>query len=188
MKSKLFLSVLTLLTASSVFAASATIELQDMNSLYGQKDTRNVVFSVRENINKSVIGDVTLGQVSAVGAGVGSTRVEVGLTGLLPVTSFMTSYTRLGVGDKTTTTTSYPYYNIETGFKTPTPIAGLNTTFGFRFRTAFSEMNKDTTRTIRLGLGYELTKVDTVGVRFDVVRGVAPQSQNVFALNYSRGF
>lgn len=188
MKSKLLLALLATLTSASVFAASATIEFQDMNSLYGAKDTHNVVLSVKENISKSLVGDVTVGQVSSVGAGTSITRVEAGLTGLLPATSFATVYTRVGLGDKTSTTTSFPFYNVESGVKTSTPIVGLNTQLGFRFRSAFSETNKDTTRTLRAGVSYDLTKSDTVGVRFDGVRGVAPQVQNVYAVNYTRSF
>jgi hypothetical protein len=117
-----------------------------------------------------------------------TTRAEAGLTGAYPVAG-ISLYTRAAVGEKFTGSTTYGnfgYYSVEPGVLVPIGKTGLTARVGYRFRSAFDTANNDTTRTSRAGVSYTLTKKDTIGVRYDQMRG--DSNQNVWAFNYSRSF
>ena len=117
---------------------------------------------------------------------VSNSRIEGSVTGRTTL-GFFSPYLRLGVGQKFTTITNYSYYSVEPGITAPLANTGLTARLGYRYRTAVdSNTYADTTDTWRLGLSYALTKQDTVGIRYDQVRG--DTNQNNWAFNYTRNF
>lgn len=188
---KKILAILAMATISAgAFAASATIEYQDINGVKNTpQDQRNINLTVRENITNNFIGDVQLSDTVNKGSAdtASSFRAEAGLTGLYDVGPAKL-YARGAFGEKYTTTTNFAYYSIEPGVIVPFGSTGLSAKVGYRYRNAFNDVNtnNDTTQTIRAGLAYDITKKDQVGVRFDRVRG--DSQQNIWAFNYTRGF
>jgi hypothetical protein len=187
---KKILAILAMAVSTGVFAASATVEYQNIDGVKNTpQDQRNVSLTVRENITKSLVGDVQLSDTANKGSAdtASSFRAEAGLTGLYDLGP-ATLYTRGAVGEKYTTSANFTYYSVEPGVIVPVGSTGVSAKVGYRFRNAFNDVNvnNDTTRTWRAGLSYDLTKKDTVGVRYDRVRG--DSNQNVWAFNYTRGF
>ena len=191
---KKIIAILAMATISSgVFAASATIEYENINGIQNTPtDQRNVNLTVRENINANFVGDVQLSNTANVGSNgtsdaASSFRAETGLTGLYNV-PYATLYTRIAVGQKYSTSTNFTYYSVEPGVIVPFGTTGLSGKVGYRFRTAMNNENvyNDTTDTLRVGLAYDITKKDQVAIRFDRIRGDA--QQNAWNFNYTRGF
>jgi hypothetical protein len=182
---KLF-AILAMISSSSLFAASATIEYQNQNGVNSTPNSNLYQLSVREDINKNFTGDVVLNTASANSTGaVNMSRAEAGLTGKTTL-GFVSPYVRVATGEAFTSTTNFAYYSVEPGINAPLGKTGLTALLGYRFRSAYDTAQPDTTRTARAGLSYTITPKDTLGVRYDSVRG--DQNQNVWAVNYTRGF
>lgn len=184
---KKILAILAMAISGSVYAASATVEYQDQTGVKGTANSALYQLSISENINKNFAGGISMsyGIKDATGA-VSATRTEASLTGKTTFGIF-SPYTRVGVGQKFTSTTNYSYYSVEPGVTALLGNTGLTARLGYRYRTAFdSTANADTTDTWRLGMSYALTKQDTVGVRYDQIRG--DSNQNNVAFNYTRRF
>jgi hypothetical protein len=186
---KVLLAILAMAVSSGVFAASATLEYQDINGVQNTpNDQRNINLTVKESINKSFTGDVQLSNTynnTATSDAASSFRAEGGLTGSVPLIANVSGYTRVAVGQKFTTTTNFGYYSVEPGVTLPIG-AGFSAKVGYRFRNAFDTANNDTTRTWRAGLGYDINKNNAIGVGYDQVRG--DSNQNVIKVSYTRGF
>lgn len=183
---KKIFALLALVTSTSLFAATATVEYQNQNGVQGTADSNLYQLSVREDINKNFAGDVVLNSTSKDSTGaVSSSRGEIGLTGRTSL-SFVNPYVRVATGEKFTTTKDYAYYSVEPGVTAPIGKTGLTARVAYRFRSAYDTANNDTTRTWRAGLAYAITPKDTIGVRYDSVRG--DTNQNNWAFNYTRGF
>ena len=184
---KKILAILAMAISGSVYAASATVEYQDQTGVNGTTDSSLYLLSVSENINKNFSAAITsnFGAKDSTGA-VSNSRIEGSVTGRTNM-GLINPYVRLGVGEKFTTTTNYAYYSVEPGVTAPLGNTGLTARLGYRYRTAFdSKVNADTTNTWRLGISYAVTKQDTIGVRYDQVRG--DTNQNNLAFNYTRNF
>jgi hypothetical protein len=183
---KKIFAILALAVSGSVFAASASIEYQNIDVVGGTTDQKNVNLTVREAINQNFTGDVSLSNAwNNNTGGFASFRAEAGVTGAMPVAGPIGVYTRVATGQKFTSTTNFGYYSVEPGV-TAALGGGFNAKVGYRFREAFATGDNDTTRTWRAGVTYDLTKKDTIGVRYDQMRGDA--KQNIWAVNYTRGF
>ena len=184
---KKILAILVMAISGSVYAASATVEYQDQTGVKGTTNSSLYLLSVSENINKNFSAAITsnFGAKDSTGA-VSNSRIEGSVTGRTKI-GFFNPYVRLGVGEKFTTTTNYAYYSAEPGVTAPVGNTGLTARLGNRNRSAFDATAKsDTTNTWRLGLSYAVTKQDTIGVRYDQVRG--DTNQNNLAFNYTRNF
>lgn len=181
---KKLVAILGLALSSQVFAGSATFEGQRIDNASGA-DQNNYNLTVRESIAKGVTGDIQFSNTYTRDTGAASsTRIEAGVTPTLPLGP-VTGYARVAVGQKASTGSDFTYYSVEPGVSAPLG-AGFTAKLGYRFRNAFDTGNNDTTRTIRAGLSYDLTKTDSVGVRFDRVQGDA--DQKVWAVGYTRSF
>jgi len=186
---KKILAILAMATISSgVFAASAQLEYQNIDGVKGTSNATQYQLTVKEQITTSFAGDVSFSnQVKDTTQSL-SSRAEAGLTGSYPVAG-ISLYTRAAVGEKFTGSTTYGnfgYYSVEPGVLAPIGKTGLTARLGYRFRSPFDTANNDTTRTWRAGLSYDLTKKDTIGVRYDQMRG--DSNQNAVAVNYTRSF
>jgi len=186
---KKIFAILALAVSSSAFAATATLEYQDINGVQNTpSDQRNINLTVKEAINANFAGDVQLSNTwnnTATSDAASSFRAEGGLTGSTTLVGPLSGYTRVAVGQKFTTTTNFTYYSVEPGVTMPLG-AGFSAKVGYRFRNAFDTANNDTTRTWRAGLGYAINKNNAVGLGYDQVRG--DSNQNIVKVSYTRGF
>lgn len=184
---KKILAILAMAISGSVYAASATIEYQDQTGVNGTADSSLYLFSVSENINNNFSAGVTTNFSAKDSNGaISNSRIEGSLTGKTTIGLF-SPYMRVATGQKFTTTTNYTYYSVEPGVTAPLGNTGLTARLGYRYRTAFdSTAFADTTNTWRLGMSYAVTKQDTVGIRYDQIRG--DTNQNNVAFNYTRSF
>jgi len=184
---KKILAILVMAISGSVYAASATVEYQDQTGVNATTDSSLYLLSVSENINKNFSAAIAsnFGAKDSTGS-MSNSRIEGSVTGKTTVGLF-SPYVRLGVGEKFTTTTNYAYYSVEPGVTAPLGNTGLTARLGYRYRTAFdSDSYADTTNAWRLGMSYAVTKQDTIGVRYDQVRG--DTNQNNWAFSYTRNF
>ena len=128
--------------------------------------------------------DVSFANAQTDGTNALSTRLEAGLTGTMPVGP-VNVYTRAATGEKYTNTTSFGYYSIEPGVAVP--FGALTAKVGYRYRSAYdSDVNNDQTHTMRYSLSYALSRADTIGVRYDRVKG--DNDQKITAVTYTRSF
>lgn len=187
MKKLLAILTLSLLTVSSVFAATGTLEYQNVDGVQGTADATNYRLGISEKINNNFSGDVSfLTTAKQSNGSVSSSRMEGGLTGSATYGLFK-PYMRVATGQRFTTTTNYTYYSVEPGVSMPISNTGLTAKLGWRYRNAYdATANADETKAWRGTLSYAITPKDTVAVRFDRVRGDV--NQNIWAFGYTRGF
>ena len=186
---KKILAILALTISGAAFAGSITIEGQDVNG-QGSADQKNVNMTARGSINQNFTAHTQVSTNQTAGTNAVSTRLEVGVTGQVSLVGPVNGYTTVAVGEKYSTagSGSFGYYSVEPGLSAPIGSTGLTAKVGYRYRTAMenANVNNDTTHTVRAGLSYAVTKQDSVGVRYDRVRGDV--AQNVVAVNYTRSF
>ena len=182
---KKIIAIIALAISSTAFADSVTITGANVNGVNGSPDQVQYGLGFKKDVNKNFAGDVSFLNIQNDGTNALSTRLEAGATAQNTYGSF-TPYVRLALGEKYTNTANFTYYSVEPGVKAPLGVAGLTGQLAYRFRNAVNTANNDTTRTWRAGVSYDLTKVDSVGLRYDSVRG--DQNQNIVAVSYTRGF
>lgn len=186
---KFALATILTMAAFSASAASVTAEYQNVDGVNGAASQQGYNLSAKGNVSRGL--DVDAGiqtRTNDSSGGISSTRLEAGLTGtasLAPSLPFAV-YTRVASGQKFTTTTNYSYYSVEPGVSVPFGGSGLTARVGWRYRAAYDTANADETKTWRAGLSYAVTKQDTIGIRYDRMRG--DLNQNTVAVNYTRGF
>jgi hypothetical protein len=184
MKKIFAILALAAIAGTAMAGDTATVEYQNMNTT-GGADQKNMGLAVKHEFSQSVAGDVSIGSTVTEGTNALSTRMEAGATYTAPIGFGLNGYVRGAMGQKFTNTGDFSYYAVEPGVSTS--FGAVTVKAGYRYRSAIdSTTNNDQTHTTRLGVAYALTKNDTVGVRFDRVRG--DSVQNVTAVNYTRGF
>lgn len=186
---KKILAILAMVASAGAFAASSTLEYQNINGQDGQADQRNVNLTVRDEINSFLTGDVVMSGTwdnTKTSDAASNFRGEAGLTGTTALFGPVSGYTRVALGQKFTGTGNFSYYSVEPGVVVATPIAGLTANLGYRFRDSFTESFEDRTKTIRVGLNYQLNAKNAIGLGYDQMRGDA--AQNIVRVNYTRGF
>jgi len=165
-------------------AVSVTLENQFQTGDNGSSNSHNYSVGIKEAITDNVAVDLGVTQFVTDVTESLSTRAELGGTYTFSV-PYSSLYTRVAVGDRFTGSSDYGYYSAETGLLIPFGY-GLTARVGYRYRTAFDNTIGDKTNTIRAGLGYAITNKDSVGVRYDQVRG---DSQNhSYNFYYTRNF
>jgi len=185
------LAVSTGAGAVTVAVAYANVNGVDVpaNKAYTSKQ-QSVELAVRETINDHFAVDALINDTinnTDASTAIASSRVELGLVGTMPVYGPVSAYTRVGLGQKFTTSGNFSYYSVEPGvsFKVP-GVTGLTAKVGYRFRDATDNSNTDDTKTTRVGLSYQVTSKDTVGLGYD--RQTGSSSQNSIKFNYSHSF
>jgi hypothetical protein len=179
---KKIFAILALAITSTAFAAdSFTVEGQHINNA-GAAAQQQYVLGVKKEFS-GFAGDLAISNAQTEGTNALSTRLEAGATVAGPVGL----YARAAIGQKYSNTTDFKYYSIEPGIVAAIPgVAGLTAKVGYRWRSAIDSANNDQTHTARYSLAYALSKVDTVGVRYDRVNG--DSNQKIVAVAYTRGF
>ena len=182
---KKLIAIATLALAGSAMADSVTIENQNQRVVGGDENIKLYSLSVKKDFSANLAGDVLFSTTQGENTKTLGNRLEVGVTPSMPLVGGVSGYTRLALGNKYTNGADANYYSVEPGVKFP--IAGnLSGSLGYRWRSATSVANNDQTHTTRVGVAYNLTKVDAIGVRYDRVRG--DNTQDNLALNYTRSF
>jgi hypothetical protein len=169
------------------YGDSAYLESQHVNNVTGNAQ-QVYLLGVKKEINQNFAGDVLISNAVTDNTNALSTRIETGGTVTAPLYGIVNGYTRVALGQKYSNTANFTYYSIEPGIAAAVPgVAGLTAKVGYRFRSAFdSSQNNDQTQTARYSLAYALSKVDTVAVKYDRVKG--DNNQKVVAVAYTRGF
>lgn len=182
---KKIFAILALAIAGTAFAAdSFTFEGQHIDNV-GAASQAQYVLGIKKELSGAFAGDVSIANAQTDGTNALSTRIEGGVTTGMPVGP-VGFYTRAAYGQKYTNTTSFGYYSIEPGITAALGM-GLTAKLGWRTRSAINSTdNNDQTHTMRYGVSYALSKEDTIGVRFDRVKG--DSDQKVTAVSYTRSF
>lgn len=183
---KKILAIIALTVSGTVFAGSATIEGQKLNTISGN-DQWNTNFTLSGEVNSSFSVHTQLSSTQTDNTNAVSTRLEVGGTGTETLVGPVKGYVRVAVGEKYSSTGQFSYYSVEPGVTFPV-VGALSGKVGYRYRTSFTNanVNKDTTDTIRVGVSYAITKLDSLGARYDRITG--DSRQNGYALFYTRNF
>ena len=181
---KIVIASIMAIAAASAFAGSATAEYQAADGQYGSAGNTALVLTVKENITTNIAVDIGGTNTQAAGNSALSTRVEGGVTYALPIYG-VTPSVRVGAGEKYTNGANTEYWSVE-----PAVAYGINDKWtvkaGYRYRTAIDGGVADKTRTARVGAAYAITKVDSIGVRLDDVRG--DSNLNVVAVSFTHSF
>ena len=183
----MLLTTILALFTSGVFAASASLEVQDLAGKNTTPDMKAAILSVKENVSKNFIGDITFTDVRISTNNAIVNRLEAGLTGSMPLVGPFTGFIRTAVGQRYSSVSDFSYYSITPGVRAPIGNTGFHTSVSYRYRNAFdATANTDLTRTWRGDLGYDITKQDRIGISYMNVSGDA--QQDIYAINYSRRF
>ncbi len=182
---KKILAILTLLLGyTGAYAQSATVEYSAAEGLNGKPGAAGYLVKWTTPMNRQVDWDLQMTTAQADLSNSVSTRVEVGLVPKYDL-GWARFTTKLAVGTRMNSSGDSNYYVIQPGLAIP-----LNDRFGlrlaYRFRESFESSVADTTRTARLGVNYNLSTKDSLGVRYDRVRG--DSNQNSWNFSYTRRF
>ena len=180
---KKILAIVALAATGLAYADSVSLEGQHINNVGASAQTQYVL-GVKKDLTNMFAADVSFANAQTDGTNALSTRLEAGLTGTMPVGP-VNVYTRAATGEKYTNSTSFGYYSIEPGVAVP--FGALTAKVGYRYRSAYdADVNNDQTHTMRYSLSYALSRVDTIGVRYDRVKG--DNDQKITAVTYTRSF
>ena len=184
---KKIFAILALAITGTAFAAdSFTVESQRNNNV-GAAAQQTYQLGVRKDLTSTISGDIGFSNAVTTGTNALGTRLEAGISGAVAKVGPVTLGLRGSIGERYSNTTNFSYYTIEPSVSAAVPgVAGLSAKVGWRYRSATASENNDQTHTMRYTLAYALTKIDTVGVRYDRVEG--DSNQKTVALTYSRGF
>jgi hypothetical protein len=184
MKKIAIATAIALATGLAMAGDSVTIEGQHINNT-GAAAQQQYVLGVKKEINSNLAGDVAFSNAQTEGTNSLSTRLEAGATVSAPLYGIVNGYSRVALGQKYTNSTNFSYYSIEPGVSVP--FGEVTAKVGYRWRSAADAgAYNDQTHTMRYSLGYALTKVDTIAVKYDRVKG--DSDQKVWAVAYTRGF
>lgn len=181
---KKLIAIGAMIAATSAMADSVTTEYQRVNVLGTGADQSLFLLGYKHDFNTNLAGDISISNTITEGTNTVGARFEAGVTPAYKLGP-VTAYTRVAVGEKTSSGAQFTYYSVEPGVTIPLTGA-LSAKVGYRWRSAVDTANGDQTHTQRVGLSYALSKVDTIGIRYDRMRG--DFTQNSTAVNYTRSF
>ena len=180
---KKILAIVALAATGLAYADSFSLEGQHIDNVGSNAQTQYVL-GVKKDLTSMFAADVSFANAQTDNTNALSTRLEVGVTGTMPVGP-VNLYTRAATGEKYTNTANFGYYSVEPGVAVP--FGALTAKVGYRYRSAYdADVNNDQTHTMRYSLSYALSRVDTIGVRYDRVKG--DNDQKITAVTYTRSF
>ena len=94
-------------------------------------------------------------------------------------------YFGVRLGEKVSSSTHFSHYAFDAGVKIPLG-AGFTGDLGARYRDAFDTSNNYTTQRAHLAVGYDLTKQDSLAVRWSRTWG--DEEKDAVRLQYTRSF
>lgn len=168
----------------TVQAQTATIEYSSAEGLNGKPGATGYLVKWTTPMTKDIDWDFQMTTSQAEVSNNVSTRVEAGLVPKHNL-GWARFSTKFAVGQRMNSSGDSSYYVIQ-----PALIIPLDDKFSlrvaYRYRDAFDRSVADNTGTARLGINYSLTKKDSVGIRYDRMRG--DSNQNSWNFSYSRRF
>ena len=186
MKKHIIAAAIAFATAGA-FAQSVTVDVQNQRPDSGADHQKQIGLKVDMPVNKLLTVDGLVQTQQTDSTNKLASRVEVGLTAKTQLVGPIDAYGRLGLGEKATSGSDrFSYHSEEVGVIYNTALPGLKAKVGYRWRDAFTDGRGDKSETTRFAVSYALTKQDTVGVRYDVIRGDSPAKAS--ALFYTRSF
>jgi hypothetical protein len=186
MKKIILASILTAVVGVAGAQTSVTIGGTAAESDATGQVTNRKSLTVRTEVGAGLTGEVGVsnGQNSTTNAT--SVRQELGLSGTVFQAGAVKATLRGGVGLKTSSgKEGTEYFTIEPSISVKVTDS-LTARVGYRFRDAFSSSVADRSDTTRFGLSYALTKKDTVGLGYDVVK--KDGAEKATTLSYTRSF
>lgn len=180
---KILISALLLL-ANTAMAASITLFGQDINGQKGGSDATLYGIAVRGNLYKGIDGDVAATTVRTQTSNSMASRIEASVIPFTKIGS-ATVATRLTVGNRYIAGRNFGFYAVDPSVAVPV-YKDVSVFAGYRFRSAFNDGERDTTRTARVGSAYSVTKTDTVAVAVEQMKGHS--NSNAVTVVYSRRF
>jgi uncharacterized membrane protein len=186
---------LKLIAAASLVAFSAFANAQSSATLtYGVKDTDTTPsvqshvlnMSVKTRAFTNVDVDAGINTETADVARTVTNRYEIGVTPGYNITDTFRGDVRLATGIKQKSgVQDFGYYSVEPGVTAK--FGDISTRVAYRYRTAYdSNVNADTSQTMRYSVGYALTKKDAIRLGYDVQSGDGANKQTTIA--YTRSF
>jgi hypothetical protein len=178
----------TLLAIAGVASAQSSVTV-----VYGVQEA---VPSTTQSHVTNFVGKTAIDKTFAVDAGIYTTtadvartitnRYEIGATGGYDFTSIIRGDVRLATGMKAVSSKDdFGYYSVEPGVNAK--FGDITARVAYRFRTAYdSNVNADTSNTMRYALGYNVTAKDKVTVGYDRLRGDG--ANNTTTVAYTRSF
>ncbi len=186
MKKILVTTLLALAATTSMAQTSMTLGGAVAEADSNGQETVRTSIMVRTALSKGFAGDIGVINSRNNTTRATSVRQEVGVTAVGFETSVLTANVRTAVGVKSVSGADrVEYYSVEPGvnFKVT---SDLTTRVAYRFRDSFSNGDADRSDTMRYGLSYALTKKDTIGVMYDVVR--KDGAEKAYNFSYTRSF
>lgn len=181
---KKLLAALTLSLAGLAQAQQATIEYSTSEAMNGRPGSTGYLVKWNTPLTKGVDWDFQMLSSQTDRTNSVSTRAEIGLVPKYDL-GWARVNTKIALGKRFNSSGESNYYSIEPSIRVPV-VNDWSVRVGYRFREALDSSVADTTKTLRVGVGYDITKKDSVLLRYDLQRG--DSDQNLWALAYTRRF
>ena len=181
---KFITGIIFTIATTTAFANSGTAEYSTVQGLNGKPGGASYLVKFNAKFIDNVDWDFQMVSAQTDRSNSVSTRAELGLVPRLNLDTVRLS-TKMAVGKRFNSTGESNYWTIEPSVAIPM-LGGITPRIGWRYREAFNDSVLDTTRTLRLGVSYDITKKDVFTVRFDRVRG--DTDQNTWNFAYTRRF
>lgn len=186
MKKILLTTALVLAATSALAQTSVTLGGAVADSDVNGQQTQRTSIGIRTELSKGFAGDLAVINSRNNDTKATSVRQEVGLTVLGFDTSVVSANVRAAAGLKSVSGADrVGYYSVEPGVNFKVSQA-LTARVAYRYRNAFDTSDADRSDTMRYGLSYAVTKKDTIGVVYDVVR--KDGAEKAYNFSYTRSF
>ena len=186
MKKILLTTALALITTASMAQTSVTIGGAAVTSDVNDQQTTRTSIGIRTQLAKGFTGDVAVINSRNNDTKATSVRQEVGLTALAFETGVVSANIRAAVGARSVSGANLvEYYSVEPGVNLKVTQA-LTARVAYRYRDAFSASESDRSDTMRYGVSYAVTKKDSIGFGYDVVR--KDGAEKAYNFSYTRSF
>lgn len=145
----------------------------------GVKAAGGMDYSVRVDSSQAQIGD---GDISnGVEARVKKTFAGISAYDVKP-------YVGVRLGQKIKSDESFSHYAVDYGIKFPIIGKVVHLDLGGRYRNAFDTVNEFKSNRAHAMVSWDLTKQDTVGIRYSQAYGDTSEEKNAWRLSYTRNF
>ena len=141
----------------------------------GNKTEEGWDYSLKLETSQTELGNGSIGEGVEV-------RVRKGLS-----MGVLKPYIGLRLGEKISSSAHFSHYAIDAGTKCPL-FGGLTGDIGYRYRNAFETSNDYQSNRYHAALSYDLTKNDSVAVRYSQAYGDSAEEKNSWRFTYSRKF
>lgn len=186
MKKLILASILATSACLASAQTSVTLGGSLVDSDVNGQQTHRQSLTVRTGVGYGLVGDVGVINSQNGTTNATSVRQELGLSGTLFTAGALSATVRGGLGLKTVSgSNSTEYFSVEPGVNLKLTEA-LTARVAYRYRDAFSSSVADRSDTARFGVSYALTKKDTIGLGYDIVK--KDGAETATTLSYTRSF